>query len=106
MVFVMDGIRAVGSLLEVNQQGRSVQRPLRERLIDGQIVLGKDVGIVHVGQDADDPACIRADAGYLNASGSVHIMCRLIGSWSGEQLLRDALAGQRRPFRLPSDRPL
>ena len=62
----MDGTRASRIFARAHQQARSEQRPLRERLINRQIALGEDVGVVHVGQDADDPAGIRADARDFN----------------------------------------
>ena len=49
-----------------HEQAGSEQRPLRKRLIDCQIMLGENVGVVHVGQDTNDPAALRADARDFN----------------------------------------
>src|ERR1022692_4314397 len=51
---------------EAHEQGGSEHRPLRKRLIDCQIALGENVGIVHVSQDTTDPAALRADARDFN----------------------------------------
>ncbi len=75
------------SFARAHQQGRSVQGPLRERLITRQIALGENVGVVHVGQDANDPAALRADARNLNERIRPHDM-PVYGVLAGEQLLR------------------